>query len=93
MSTRLSEIRKRIQKQRGVELKKHTRKPTHISDLPTPYKKTRLMQLIEYRFNIKLEKLIFTGTIYEVEKKIGVDASTISKWRKIIDEAFFKQFE
>lgn len=92
MTTRLSDLRKNIKQQRGIEFSKHTRKPTHISELPTPYKKTRLMQLTEYRFNERLENLIFTGTIYEVEKKLGVDASTISKWRKLIDEAFFGQF-
>ena len=92
MATRLSDLRKNIKKQRGIEFAKHTRKPTHISELPVPYRKTRLMQLIEYRFNERLENLIFTGTIYEVERKLGVDASTISKWRKIIDEAFFGLF-
>lgn len=92
MTTSPSEIRRRILKQRGVELKKHTRKPISVDQLPTPYKKTRLMQLIELRHGKRLEDLIFTGTIYEVEKKLGVDASTISKWRKVIDEVFFEQF-
>ena len=88
-----AEIRRRILKQRGVALKKHTRKPIHVAELPSPYKKTRLMQLVEHQQGQRLENLIFTGTIYDVEKKLGVDASTVSKWRKIIEQAFFKQFE
>jgi len=92
-----SEIRKSILKQRGVELKKHTRKPVSVDQLPTPYRKTRLMQLIELRYGKRLEELIFTGTIYDVEKKLGVDATTISKWRVLITEArdkeFFDQFK
>lgn len=97
MATPASEIRRRILKRRGVELKKHTRKPISFDQLPTPYKKTRLMQLIELRHGQKLEDLIFEGTIYEAEKKLEVDATTISKWRALITEArhkeFFDQFE
>ena len=87
-----SEIRKSILKQRGVELKKHTRKPVSVDQLPTPYRKTRLMQLIELRYGKRLEELIFTGTIYDVEKKLGVDATTISKWRAQVTEARDKEF-
>ena len=87
-----SEIRRRILKQRGVELNRHTRKPTSVDQLPTPYKKSRLMQLIELRHGVRLEVLIFKGTIYEVEKKLGVDASTISKWRTLITAAREKEF-
>ena len=87
-----AKIRRQILKQRGVELKKHTRKPVSVDQLPAPYKKTRLMQLIELRHGQRLENIIYTGTIYEVERKIGVDASTVSKWRKLIDEIFFRQF-
>lgn len=97
MVTRPSDIRRRILKQRGVELKKLSRKPVSVDQLPAPYNKTRLMQLIELRFGKRLEDLIFKCTIYEAEKKLGVDASTISKWKKLIIEArdreFFEQFE
>lgn len=91
-----AEIRRQILRQRGVELKKHTRKPVSVDQLPTPYKKTRLMQLIELRHGQRLEDLIFIGTIYDAEKKLGVDASTVSKWRTLIsgarDKEFFDQF-
>ena len=97
MSTNLSKIRKGILKQRGVELQKATRKPVTHNDLPSPYHKTRLMRYIELKFKDRLENIIAEGTIYELEKKLGVDASTISKWRKIIREAkdrkFWRQFD
>lgn len=87
-----AEIRKQILKQRGIEFKKHTRKPVSVDQLPVPYKKTRLMQLIELRHSKRLEDLIFKGTIYDVEKKLGVDATTISKWRTLISKARKKEF-
>jgi hypothetical protein len=94
--TRASDIRKKLLKQRGVELKRLSRKPVPVSDLPVPFKKSDLMRLTELRFKDKIENLIKTGTIYELEKRLGVDASTISKWRKLIAESrnaeYFKQF-
>ncbi len=87
-----SVLRHRILKQRGVELKRLSRKPVQFANLPTPYKKTRLMQLLEYRIGSRLEDFIFTGTIYEAEKTLGIDASTIYKWRTLIREARDKEF-
>jgi len=95
--TSQSKIRKRILRQRGVELEKHTRKPVTYDDLPSIYPKTRLMKYIELKFGDRLENIIFTDTIYALEKKLGIDATTVSKWRRIISEAkereFWKQFE
>lgn len=96
MTTKPSDIRRRILKQRGVNLEKHTRKPITHDDIPTAYHKTRLMKYIELKFGDRLGNIIFDGTIYELEKRLGVDATTISKWRKIIskakDDAFWAQF-
>ena len=95
--TRVSDIRKRLLKQRGVEFRRLSRKPVSVEELPAPFEKSTLMKLTELRFKERLENLIFTGTIYEVEKRLGVDASTISKWRKLIQESkdkeFFAQFK
>ena len=67
-----------------------------LEELPSAFPKSTLMRLTEMKFRDKLENLIMEGTIYEVEKKIGVDATTISKWRKVIQESqrkeFFEQF-
>ena len=87
-----NQIRKRIIKQRGIEFKKLSRKPVTYDDLPAPYHKTKLMKYIELKFQKPLKDIIFTGTIYELEKKLGIDATTVSKWRKIISEATEKEF-
>ena len=92
MTIRTGDIRRRLLKQRGVVFKKLSRKPQHISDVPVPFKKSNLMKLLELRHNDKIENLIRTGTIYEVEKRLGVDATTISKWRALILEARNQEF-
>ena len=95
MTTNLGDIRRRIKKQRGIEFKKLSRKPASavsLKSFPSTYKKSNLMKLTELRLGKPLDKIIFTGTIYELEKELGVDASTISKWRKLINEALDREF-
>jgi len=90
--SKATKLRKRILQQRGVELQKHTGVPVTYDDLPALYHKTRLMRYIELKFHAKLEDIIFSGTIYQLEKKLGIDATTVSKWRKVISEAKEKEF-
>ena len=94
---RPSDIRKRILQQRGVELKKLSRKPIPIEELSAPYKKSNLMRLVELKFRARLDDLIFKGTIYEVGLRLGVDPTTVCKWRKLVtaarDRDFFSQFD
>lgn len=90
--TRPSDIRKRLLKQRGVELARMTRKPVTVDDLPSQFHKTRAMCYTELKYGDRLEKLLYKGTIYEVGQKLGVHPSTVSKWKKIIDATFWAQF-
>jgi hypothetical protein len=90
--TNLGIIRNRLLKERGVQLAKLTRKPKTIDDIPAPYPKTRAMKYLELKYNKHIEDLIFKGTIYEVEKRLGMDATTVSKWRKLISAARDKEF-
>ena len=90
--TRPSEIRSRLLKQRGVELKRLTRKPVTVDDLPSRFRKTRTMRYIELKFGKCLEDLIMSGTIDYQAKRLGLDRSTICKWRKVIDEVFWRDF-
>jgi len=48
---------------------------------PADGKKTTLMRHIESRFNDTLENLIAKGKIEDVGHTLGVDASTIYRWR------------
>ena len=92
-----SRIKRSIMKARGIgSMEKHTKRPVSIADQPAIYKKTDLMKLIETKHNEKLDKLLFTGTIYEVGIKLSIDPTTVSKWRKRISAAkervFWEQF-
>ncbi len=69
-----------------------TRKPRTMDELPSPFPKTRTMRFIELKHGKRLEDIIMSGTIYETGKKLGLSPSTVSKWRKIINEVFWKNF-
>jgi len=95
---RNAHIRKKILSKKGVaELKKHSRKPVSHDELATPYKKTSLMKYLELKHHQAIEKLIETGTIYEVGKRLKLHPTTIYYWRRIIEDArnteFFNQFK
>ena len=93
MPTPVSEIRKRIQKQRGIDFKPKTKKVVTIEQQPTPFPKSNLMRLLELRHRKSIEELLYQGgTIYEVAKKLDIDATTVSKWRKLMSEASDKEF-
>ena len=91
-----AELKRRILKKRGVVLTKHTRKPRTHDEVPAVFHKTRLMKYVELKFKSDLKSLISDGNIYKLEKKLGIDATTISKGRKTIflaeEEAFWRQF-
>jgi len=83
-------IRQRILKQRGiVGFQPQTRKPLTASESPSVIDKTPLMKYLEIKYNDTIENLLSTCSNYELEKKLGVDYSTISKWRKLIRKAIY----
>ena len=43
--------------------------------------KTLAMRLIEGELNMPIEEVLATGTLGEVSEMLGVDKSTVSKWR------------
>lgn len=97
MTTSSASIRKKILKQRGVELAKHTRRPMTYDERPSLIVKTQLMKYIELKYGDTLENLISNGTVRATAKRLHIDYSTVSKWRKLIEEAkeneFWKQFK
>ena len=80
----LSSIRRRILKRRGVVLEPQTGKPLPYFEAPAPFRKTPTMKLLELRFQQPITHLLASGTIYECAKRLGIDATTVSKWRKRI---------
>lgn len=83
----LKKVRNRILERRGVVLEPQTRTPIEYYNVPTDFKKTTMMRLLEMRFGQRIERLLATGTIYEAAKRLGIDATTVSKWRKRIRDA------
>ena len=93
-------IKQRILDSRGVVLEKHTRTPLTHDDAPSLLHKTYTMKWLEIKHTKPIEELITSGTLSEVSKRLGVDRTTISKWRtqlalaKLAEEErnFWKQF-
>ena len=87
-------IRRRILKERGVKLDKHTRKPrpSVAEELSSSFRKTTTMKYLEIKHHAPIEQLIFEGSIYKVGRRLGVNPSTISKWRKAFGEQQEKEF-
>jgi transposase-like protein len=77
-------IRKRILTRRGVEPAKYTRNIKQYFESDAPFLKTPTMRLLEMKYGVRIEALLLNGTIDELAKKLSIDRSTVSKWRKRI---------
>lgn len=78
-------IKQKILKQRGIAgFKPYTRTPLTHDEYETDFHKTPLMKYLEVKHRCSIEELLSSGTNYELEKQLGVDFTTISKWRKLI---------
>ena len=82
--SKTTELRAEILK--GRKLVKHGRKLLTFDELPSDYHKTQLMKYIELKFGAPLEDLLMNGSTRKVAVRLGINYSTISKWRKIIEE-------
>ena len=78
-----AELRRRIFNRRGVQPAKKTKRLLTIDEQPDIFPKTSKMKMLEYKYHIKLEVIIFDGSLMEVVQFLNgeVDKSTISKWR------------
>lgn len=89
-------LRRKILRDSGRTMTKHTKHLIPISAAPDTFPKTPLMKTLEYKYNIKIEEEIFTGSLLDVVLRFNsdIDRTTISKWRKYIKEQiFFNQFK
>jgi hypothetical protein len=94
----ISSIKKKILRQRGIgSMSKGSRTPVSIADTPAVYHKTVTMKLMEIKYSLPIDQLIFEGTIYEAGKRLRLAPSTISKWRRRItlakEKAFWSNFK
>lgn len=83
-----SRLRRQILGGRGVRPEKRTKKLKPISHAPDTWPKTTKMKELEYKYNIKIEVILFDGSLDDVVKFLNedVDRSTISKWWKRYEE-------
>ncbi len=85
MTTPIRQLRRRILKRAGVVPEPGTKRMVPVDELPDIVPKTDRMRLLESRHNIKIEHILFNGSLNDVRKRLNweVDRSTISKWRKM----------
>lgn len=96
MSERTSsaELRRRILGAKGVKPAKHTKRMLTTDQQPDDYPKTAKMKMLEYKYHIKLESILFIGSLLDVQKMLhyDVDRSTISRWRKYVTQQLGKVY-
>ena len=80
-------LKQKILKKRNVVLEPRTKNPISVDEMPTPFHKTTRMKLIELKHGVPIQELVSVGSIDDVAYVIGVDRSTVSKWRKRIRNA------
>lgn len=83
---KLKDMREQILSDRGL-LQQQRRKGqqkqlAHIPPSPKDDSKTPLMRLLELQHRHPIEELLMAGSLSVVSKRLGIDTSTISKWRK-----------
>jgi len=90
MTTRTptAKLRRQILERRGVVPAKKTKRLLAVDDQPDMFPKTHTMKMLEYKYHIKLEVILFDGSLAEVVQFLNgeVDKSTVSKWRKRYQE-------
>ncbi|KKL12834.1 hypothetical protein LCGC14_2531810 [marine sediment metagenome] len=89
--TSLAKLRREILKRKGIATEPKTKRLLTQAELPDLYPKTSKMRYIELKYKIHLEDVIFLGSLTDVcgYFRWEVDRSTISRWRKHIEEAFY----
>ena len=86
MATPTSKIRRKVLKRAGVLPAPYTKRMQTVDEQPDKFPKTDKMKVLELRYHLKLEDIIFKGSLTDVVKQFGneVERSTVSKWRKYI---------
>lgn len=79
----VAKLRRRILNNRGVVVEKKTKRLLKINEQPDNFPKTSKMKMLEYKYHIKLDVILFDGSLDEVVQFLNgeIDRSTISKWR------------
>jgi hypothetical protein len=84
-NTPIARIRRDIMKRQGLRPLPKTKQLVPVHEYPDTFPKTSKMKMLEYKYHIKLDVILFDGSLSEVARFLNneVDRSTISKWRDI----------
>ncbi len=82
--TPISQLRNQVLNHRGVKPAKRTKRLLTVDEQPDSFPKTAKMKMLEYKYHIKLDVLLFNGSLDDVVQFLNgeIDRSTVSKWRK-----------
>lgn len=77
-------LRRQILNHKGVQPAKRTKRLQTVDEQPDSFPKTAKMKMLEYKYRIKLEFILWDGSLDDVVRFLNneVDRATISKWRK-----------
>lgn len=73
-------VRREVLRKRGLVRAGHGRLES-APDEPTDPNKTLAMRLIEARLGVPIEESLMAGSLEEVAKLLGINETTVSKWR------------
>jgi hypothetical protein len=101
--TPIRKLRRKILERHRLAPEPATKKLVNPATLPSVFKKTPTMKMLEYKYHILLEDFIFQGSLNDAAKTFAsdnIDRATISKWRKLfreqkrqqVEAKFFEQF-
>ncbi|KKM68077.1 hypothetical protein LCGC14_1464460 [marine sediment metagenome] len=80
MTSKRTQLADRVLRERGL-----TSVDGKIRKIIPQSKKTALMMLLEIQHSTTIDQLITGQSIKRVGKALGIDHSTVSKWRKRLD--------
>lgn len=80
------DIREKILKEHGLISQQRAKGKQRRLVIQPPYipiaSKTTLMELLETRHKKPIQKLLLAGSLTVVAKNLGIDFTTVSKWKK-----------
>jgi hypothetical protein len=90
-----------LKKRGGISFEPNTRNVVTPDEAKTKFHKTTKMRFLELKLHKPIQEIICNGkSIYDLEAELNklifpekVDVTTISKWRVMINESFWKDFK
>ena len=93
MTTPVAKLRRQILHRIGKKPLKNSKRLVPVHEYPDDFPKTAKMKMLEYKYHIKLEHILFSGSLMEVSQKLNgeVTRSAVSKWRWKFQQYMYKK--